>query len=670
MRRLILGIALAAIAASALAVTAWAGAAQLGGARATASDRGSAESVYESGLGEGVVELEAIGGGSEEGDATGEKKGVRRDSTIAESESESESEAAAQATETEAGEEEASGALSSLNLGDGASTLEELEIPTALLPVYQACGTRYGISWEVLAAINKVETGFGTNLGTSSAGAEGWMQFLPSSWKEWGTDADGDGKADTDDPVDAICSAARYLAASGGESDIYDAVLAYNHADWYAREVLADARRYERVPVNLVNSLTALAAGSTYPVAGSTNSWNGTAAAEALSGDRATIAGKAGADVLAVVEGTVEKVGEGGALGRYVVLGDAYGDRFVYSDLGKVTVEAGDEVAEGDVLGSVGESAIGFAARPDAAETVDPTELLELWQRGGTGAVYAVEDEGASAGSKSVRSLLMSAAVLRREVLADENLELPACVRAAVRDGELRRQGLAALEYLSGRGYQLGVAASTCESADGFKVAIDSVDGKSVEAGQGSGTSAYALAETVVGMDAATAPQTVSSRTGIAAAETGGSSAATIELDYRPPEKARIVDGDAVAPTDAPAAVQAMIAAANQIDETPYVWGGGHGAWVSAGYDCSGSVSYVLHAAKMLSSPQTSGALEGWGESGTGRWVTVYANADHTYAVIAGLRWDTVGDATGSGPRWHDAAAYPEGFTVRHPAGL
>jgi hypothetical protein len=71
----------------------------------------------------------------------------------------------------------------------------------------------------------------------------------------------------------------------------------------------------------------------------------------------------------------------------------------------------------------------------------------------------------------------------------------------------------------------------------------------------------------------------------------------------------------------------------------------------------------------MLASPETSGALANWGESGTGNWVTVYANAEHTYAVIAGLRWDTVGDATGSGPRWHTGAAYPAGFTIRHPVG-
>jgi hypothetical protein len=631
-----------------------------------------------------LSESEAAAGKSNEEESDRKR---RRAEQSSKTKSAGEAEESAAADEAEVAQEEDSGALSSLNLGDGASTLEELEVPTALLPVYQACGTRYGISWEVLAAINKVETGFGTDLGTSGAGAEGWMQFLPSSWKEWGTDADGNGKAETDDPVDAICSAARYLAASGGEADIYDAVLAYNHADWYAREVLADARRYERVAANLVDSLTELAAGSTFPVAGKATFWNQAQAEESLSSEwaseatistdeaegetkSATIDAEAGAKVQAVVDGTVAKAGESEALGKYVVLRDAYGDRFVYSDLGKVTVGAGATVTEGDELGEAGEGGIDFSIRPDASTAVDPTELLELWKRGGVGKVYGVDAEGASADSKPVRSLLMSAAALRREVLADPALELPTCVRKAVSTDELGRQSLAALEYLTARGYEVGVAPSTCEHSGGFTVEIASVDGKSVEGAQGSGTPARSLAQTVVAMDASTAPQTVASATGIAAAETGGTAAKTIELDYEPPRQAWIVDGDAVAPTDAPAAVQAMIAAANQIDTTPYVWGGGHGSFVSDGYDCSGSVSYVLHAAKMLASPETSGALESWGESGTGNWVTVYANAEHTYAVIAGLRWDTVGDATGSGPRWHTGAAYPAGFTVRHPAGL
>ena len=117
--------------------------------------------------------------------------------------------------------------------------IDSFEIPPFLLPIYQACGTEYGIPWEVLASINKIETGFGTNLNVSSAGAIGWMQFLPSSWEAFGLDANGDGRKDPYNPVDAICAAAHYLKLAGGTNDLYDAIFAYNHADWYVQEVLA-----------------------------------------------------------------------------------------------------------------------------------------------------------------------------------------------------------------------------------------------------------------------------------------------------------------------------------------------------------------------------------------------------------------------------------------------
>jgi murein DD-endopeptidase MepM/ murein hydrolase activator NlpD len=107
-----------------------------------------------------------------------------------------------------------------------------------LLGIWQRAGAAYGIEWQVLAAINEVESNFGRNMGPSSAGAIGWMQFMPSTWLRWGTDANGDGVADPWNPDDAIFSAARYLAAAGGGSDLYRAVYAYNHADWYVQEVL------------------------------------------------------------------------------------------------------------------------------------------------------------------------------------------------------------------------------------------------------------------------------------------------------------------------------------------------------------------------------------------------------------------------------------------------
>jgi cell wall-associated NlpC family hydrolase len=116
----------------------------------------------------------------------------------------------------------------------------------ALRPIWQAAGSTYGIPWEVLAAINKVETNFGSNLGPSSAGAVGWMQFMPSTWARWGIDANGDGMADPNNPTDAIFSAARYLAGCGGQFDIARAVYCYNHASWYVNEVLGLASLYSR----------------------------------------------------------------------------------------------------------------------------------------------------------------------------------------------------------------------------------------------------------------------------------------------------------------------------------------------------------------------------------------------------------------------------------------
>jgi hypothetical protein len=115
---------------------------------------------------------------------------------------------------------------------------------SSLRKIWMAAGNAYGIPWEVLAAINKVETDFGRNLGPSSAGAVGWMQFMPSTWQRWGIDANGDGIADPNNPTDAIFSAARYLAACGGQTDIAAAIYCYNHADWYVNEVLGLANLY------------------------------------------------------------------------------------------------------------------------------------------------------------------------------------------------------------------------------------------------------------------------------------------------------------------------------------------------------------------------------------------------------------------------------------------
>jgi cell wall-associated NlpC family hydrolase len=130
-----------------------------------------------------------------------------------------------------------------------------------------------------------------------------------------------------------------------------------------------------------------------------------------------------------------------------------------------------------------------------------------------------------------------------------------------------------------------------------------------------------------------------------------------------------LLTGIALAPPDAPEAVKGVINNANTIVGRPYIWGGGHGSFYSNGYDCSGSVSFALFGGGLIPRPLASGELEGWGAPGPGKWITVYANAGHTFAEIAGLRWDTVGDEQGTGPRWHLAPASPAGFVVRHPPG-
>ncbi len=138
-----------------------------------------------------------------------------------------------------------------------------------------------------------------------------------------------------------------------------------------------------------------------------------------------------------------------------------------------------------------------------------------------------------------------------------------------------------------------------------------------------------------------------------------------------PDENAALLLGDsAIAPFTAPEQIQDAISAANQLTDQPYVWGGGHASFRSKGYDCSGAVSYALAGAGLLGAPATSGQLMSWGKPGKGKWLTVYANPGHVYAVIAGLRWDTLGLASGEGPRWHPADAYSSGYSVRHYPGL
>jgi hypothetical protein len=139
------------------------------------------------------------------------------------------------------------------------------------------------------------------------------------------------------------------------------------------------------------------------------------------------------------------------------------------------------------------------------------------------------------------------------------------------------------------------------------------------------------------------------------------------------------LSGRATAPSNAPWVVNTVVAAANRIINTSYCYAGGHGSWQSSCYDCSGSVSYALHGAGLLSSPEDSTEFESYGASGPGKWITIYADASHAFIVVAGRAFDTAdyggpNRPAGTGPRWrHDATGnLADGgyYIVRHPPGL
>ena len=231
--------------------------------------------------------------------------------------------------------------------------IRKFQVPVFLLSIYQAAGIQYGIHWQVLAAINEIETDYGRNLNVSSAGALGWMQFIPSSWKAYGVDANKDGKKDPYNPVDAIFAAARYLKAAGYQQNVRRAIFAYNHADWYVDSVLLRATRIKQMPDDLVSSLTGLTEAR-FPVAARARYADDISELEAekrfdrgqnaarLVEDSATRRGidifaAEGAPVVAVNDGVIKKIGRSSRLGRYVVLQDVYGNRFTYAQLGSVS---------------------------------------------------------------------------------------------------------------------------------------------------------------------------------------------------------------------------------------------------------------------------------------------------------------------------------------------
>jgi murein DD-endopeptidase MepM/ murein hydrolase activator NlpD len=230
--------------------------------------------------------------------------------------------------------------------------IDKFRIPPFLLPIYQAAGIEYGVRWEVLAGINEIETDYGRNLNVSTAGALGWMQFMPATWKQYGVDANHDGKKDPYNPVDAVFSAARYLKAAGADTDVRRAIFAYNHADWYVDSVLMRARLIGGLPSDLVGSLTGLTQGH-FPVQAKATyaddlterqlnrkiakGHNAAVPVEANTSRRGIhIYAKAGSPVTATQDGRIVSIGRTKRLGRFIQLQDVYGNTYTYAHLKRV----------------------------------------------------------------------------------------------------------------------------------------------------------------------------------------------------------------------------------------------------------------------------------------------------------------------------------------------
>ena len=229
--------------------------------------------------------------------------------------------------------------------------IDSFQIPPFLLPIYQAAGIQYDVPWQVLAAINDIETDYGRNLSISSAGAEGWMQFLPSTWKRYGVDATDSGSADPYNPVDAVFAAARYLNAAGASKNLAKAIFSYNHANWYVQSVLLRAKLIGGMPEQLIGALSGLVEGH-FPVAAAAtyaddgverlatrrvHSANAAIPVDSTNAKAISIFAAKGSPVIAVNDGKIVALGHSSTLGRYIELQDANGNTYTYAQLGSIS---------------------------------------------------------------------------------------------------------------------------------------------------------------------------------------------------------------------------------------------------------------------------------------------------------------------------------------------
>ncbi|HTA14137.1 MAG TPA: lytic murein transglycosylase [Solirubrobacteraceae bacterium] len=404
--------------------------------------------------------------------------------------------------------------------------INSFSIPPFLLPIYQAAGAAYGIPWQVLAAINEVETDYGRDLSISSAGAEGWMQFLPSEWGQYGVDVNNDGFEDPNNPADAIFAAARYLKAAGGNRDIRAAVFSYNHSQTYVSSVLLRARLLGGTPPELLGAITGLTEAR-FPVYAASHYSDGFpttegAAPHTVAGT--TIYSQDAAPVIAVQDGRITQIDQSGPLGPSISLRDAYGNTYTYAELGTLAtlypvleapeshahagtaaltgdslaggtstpasngatrmfragsenvylhpLHVGAQVIAGTVLGHVGSGVaphIVFQIRPTGADAplIDPKPILDGWVKlQSSSAVKAKgRDPFAKISPSPGQALLESKTQLEQQIPRDHNIHLASCERRLIADGRADRRVLATLEFLSASGLKPSVSAHSCAQA-------------------------------------------------------------------------------------------------------------------------------------------------------------------------------------------------------------
>jgi hypothetical protein len=407
--------------------------------------------------------------------------------------------------------------------------IDSFSIPPFLLPIYQAAGAAYGIPWQVLAAINEVETDYGRDLNVSTAGAEGWMQFLPSTWGQYGVDVNKDGFEDPYNPADAIFAAARYLEASGGDTDIRAAVLSYNHSRSYVNSVLLRARLLGGTPPALLGAITGLteARFPVYAAAHYDDSFPLTEGPSPQTVPGTTIYSQDGAPVIAAQDGRIVAISESGLLGRSISLRDAYGNTYTYAELGTLAklypvleaagadrhrspvsahtsalssaapatnssspaasgaarvfragsenvylhpLHVGAQVIAGTVLGHVGPAAqphMVFQIRPAGAPPVDPKPILDGWVKLQSSSVVKAKgrDPFAKLSPTPGQALLESKTQLEQQIPRDHGIRMAPCERRLIADGRVDRRVMALLAFLSASGLKPTVSRHSCTSA-------------------------------------------------------------------------------------------------------------------------------------------------------------------------------------------------------------